>query len=94
MDYSVRRYEQPYRSRHIINGTIDPLREDLPAYIKNFVRFLHNIYMKQTPFKVERNLDRQQSGFKTISNRTPKSPVATISAVPSDFEHIYHNSDF
>lgn len=52
MASSRRRYEQPYRSKHVIYGTADSLRVEEPAYIKNFTRFVHALYKKQTPFHI------------------------------------------
>lgn len=48
-----KRYEQPYSSKHVIHDTTDSIRADEPAYIKNFPRFLVNVYKKQTPFNTD-----------------------------------------
>lgn len=45
-----RRYEQPYSSKHVLHDTTDTIRAQEPAYIKNFPRFVHQLYKKQTPF--------------------------------------------
>lgn len=47
---SGKRYEQPYSSRNVTQNTVDPIRRDEPSYIRNFVRFLHSVFIKQTPF--------------------------------------------
>lgn len=132
-----KKYEQPYSSRHVIHNSYDSIRAYEPAYIKNFPRFLHTLYKKQTPFSsnllanvrpLSEQLTRQeplqrstskksvtadnspqrvssattsptsamklakkQTGFKTIT-RSTKSPAA-MSAMPSDFEHIFHYSE-
>lgn len=130
MASSRRRYEQPYRSKHVIHGTADSLRVEEPAYIKNFTRFVHALYKKQTPFHItvldfirppisldyrsvnrkqastsperatrspqvtpqQQRPDQQQAGFKTLGAKATKSP-APLSAMPSDFEHIFHYSE-
>lgn len=133
MAFSGRRYEQPYRSKHVIYGTPDSLRAEEPTYIKNFSRFVHALYRKQTPFNPiilehilpansidfkstsrktvsvsperartespqrpsRQRLDQhhqQKPGFKTLGPKATKSP-APMSAMPSDFEHIFHYSD-
>lgn len=44
-----RKYEQPYSSKHVIRDTVDGIRSQEPAYIKNFPRILHQLFRKQTP---------------------------------------------
>lgn len=147
-----RRYEQPYSSRHVIADTRDSIRSEDPSYIRNFPRFLHILYRKQTPFNstilattrhATKSINRksssakspdirrpatpteasntaslrqqqqqqgqisltqanqtsaqqqqqppQQPGFKTLGQAN-KSPTQ-MSAMPSDFEHIFHYSE-
>lgn len=76
-----KRYAQPYGNKHIITDSTDTIREEDPPYIKNFPRFLHLLYRKQTPFssdllphvkiQTERSRSRsfksEKQGFRTIT---------------------------
>lgn len=50
---STKKYEQPYSSRCVTRNVEDSIRVDEAPYIKNFPYFLHLVYEKQTPFKLE-----------------------------------------
>lgn len=47
---AAKKYQQPYSSRHVQQNTRDSIRSQEPPYIKNFPRFLHIIYNRQTPY--------------------------------------------
>lgn len=122
-----KKYAQPYCSKYVTTNTVDPIRSDEPPFIRNFPRFLYQLYERQTAFSLTflntfktrksksasrksmsttksprqktqtQTQQQQQPGFKTIgqankSNST-KSPTASMPAIPSDFEHIFHYSE-
>lgn len=49
-----KRYEQPYRSQHVLHNTKDSLRAEEPNYVKEFPHTLHVLYKKQVPFNPRR----------------------------------------
>lgn len=78
-----RRYEQPYSSRHVLNDTTDSIRAQEPAYIKNFPRFLHLLYRKQTPFNsIIMATIQQATTSRTKKSSSNRSPAHTRAASP------------
>lgn len=81
-----KKYEQPYRSQHVLHNTKDSLRSEEPSYVKEFPQSLHLLYKKQTPY-IPRRLSLSQprsplsKPLRTSTGqditRTLKSPVQT-----------------
>lgn len=63
-----KRYEQPYRSQHVLHNTKDSLRAEEPSYVKEFPHTLHSLYKKQVPFNPRKTL-------------LPKSPARIPKAI-------------
>lgn len=76
-----RKYPQPYSSRHVIDNTADTNRKDEPAYMRNFSRFVHAIYSRQTPFSIGL-LAHIKASFS--SRNTRSSSRKSISAKSAD----------
>lgn len=83
-----KKYEQPYRSQHVMHNTRDSLRSEEPSYVKEFPHTLHLLYKKQTPYTPRRILLGQVRSpiSKTIRTsagqevtRALKSPQASTS---------------
>lgn len=74
-----KKYVQPYSSRYVTSNTVDPIRADEPPYIRNFPRFLYQIYEKQTAFSLtimgtfkQANVRKSKSASrKSVSTRSP-----------------------
>lgn len=71
-----KKYEQPYSSRYVTRNIEDSARADEAPYIRNFTRFIHLVYRKQTPFQVE--LLPYLAG-KNVTSPVPKSNSKSIS---------------
>lgn len=68
-----KRYEQPYRSQHVLHNTKDSLRTEEPGYVRDFPQSLHLLYKKQIPYNPRR------TGQPKSPARIPK-PIRTTMA--------------
>lgn len=94
-----KKYEQPYSSRHVIHNSYDSIRADEPAYIKNFPRFLHTLYKKQTPFSPNllanmrplsehlRNEPLRSTSKKSITADGPEERISSAKSPVSAVKH-------